>query len=315
MPGLEAPRQAILRLEIQHKLQLRRMHSEVAVSKMKFEVFSAAVKQLTKQKKDSDQALKDCVAKCKKKGSLHLELWDPNLLEHEEHFVQVWATMEAVKITWYRDAKLSEVDYTAILTGCQVLCAYDAETEGLWWRLPPPPPEPDSDEQAEEVDEDLPKLNLDLLFVQLDRDLNPPVPLLLNPRQSIKGIMLKHPSRPSSSIHSVPPSTALTGSRPNTSAAEGPRPDANNGSRPGSKAGSDKKDGDDEEEPPPFFDRIGEPPPKGQYTLAITISDDNQKQWNKAQQEMNAWIETFEYNGRYQLDLVRKRSRSKQKNV
>ena len=97
MPGLETPRQAILRLQVQHKLQLSRVHSELAVAKIRFELFSAAVKQLSKQKKDADKALKDCIAKCKKKGSLYLELWDPNLHELEEHFVQVWATMEAGK--------------------------------------------------------------------------------------------------------------------------------------------------------------------------------------------------------------------------
>ena len=321
MPGLEAPRQVILRLEIQHKLQLRRMHSEIAFAKMKFEIFSAAVKQLTKQKKGAEQALKDCVTKCKKKGSLHLELWDPNLHELEEHFVQVWATMEAGKITWYRDAKQDEVDYTANLTGCQVICAYDAEIDGPGGgRLPPPPPDPDDDKGAEEQEEEeeeedddedgIPKLNLRFTFhVELDSKLNPPVPLLLNPRQSIKGLTLEAPgSRPSSRASTRSrPSTAFTGSRPNTSIADAAGPDSNKGSRPGSKAGSDEK-GDDEnaesEEPPPFFDRIGEPPPRGVYNLAITIADDNEKQWTQAQDEMNGWIETFAYNGRYELDLV-----------
>ena len=217
----------------------------------------------------------------------------------EEHFQEVWATMEAGKIVWYRDEKRTEVDYTADLAECKVVCAYDATREGpgggrlpVW---PEPDPEPEEPEEGEEPaekkepEEVIPPLNLRFtFFVEIDSVRNPPVPRLLNSRQTIKGLMLDAPGTRPSSVASnrSRPSTAMTGSRPNTTADGEKRPVSDSDSKaPSSKKGGKGKDKDETAEdnaepepeppPPPFYDQIGEPPPDSRYSLAITIDPED----------------------------------------
>lgn len=333
LADLEAPRQVILVMQVIHKNQIRRIRAELSLVQMKFVVFSAAVKQLAKQKKEADKAVNDLIANCKMKGSLHMELWDPALMIEEEHFCEVWATMDAGKIVWYRDEKKTEVDYTADLGDCKVVCAYDVTREGrgggrlppLGWQDPPEPepePEPDEGEEGEDKDEKepeevIPPLNLRFTFyVEIDNMRNPPVRRLLNSRQSVKGMMLEAAgARPSSvaSSRSRPSSRQMTpSSRPNTTAEAENRPEA-------VKEGGNNDDEPEEEtkqaEPVdvPFHDQIGEPPPNSRYSLAVILTPEvetedisetfKQAEFDGAISTMDSWHSAFEYNGRYETDL------------
>ena len=215
MQGMEAPRQAVLLLKEQHRQQLGRMHAEMTSIQMRVDILSAAVNLLREHKDAVDQRLKEAIEPCIKKGSMYLELWDPQIQIDAEHFNEVWVTAEAGRVTWYRTPKRTEVDYEANLTGAEIMCAYNIDGEGPGGgREKRPKPLTDAEEgdgdeekeggdageeEPEEEEEEEDSLNLRFTFhMHIDNTLNPPVVRKLNSRQDgLGGIVLTTPgSRP-----------------------------------------------------------------------------------------------------------------------